>query len=61
LILLINLFAIKIGDSSTVIYFLNFLNVIFFGYKSVVAVFEREFWADIYKNPTMKDDYFNLP
>lgn len=61
LILLINLLAIKIGDPSSVIYFFNFLAVVFFGYKSVDAFYNRELWLGIYNDPRFTDEYFDLP
>jgi hypothetical protein len=49
------------GDPKSVIYFFNFLAVIFFGYKSVEALYNRESWLDIYNDPRFKDEYFDLP
>jgi dolichyl-phosphate-mannose--protein O-mannosyl transferase len=61
LILLVNFLAVKMGDPKSVIYFFNFLAVIFFGYKSVEALYNRESWLDVYNDPRFKDEYFDLP
>jgi len=61
LVLLVNLLAVKVGDPDSIIYFFNFLAVIFFGYKSVDAFLNRELWLKIYNDPRFGDEYFDLP
>jgi hypothetical protein len=59
-VFLINYLSVKIGDSKSVIYYFNFIFTISYVYLFIEAVYNREGWIEIYKNPTLKDDYFDL-